>query len=78
MVPPSLIARVPSPPQLREHIEEKTKSMKWITCPPSVRDEFIRWKDGFLVGEIEPQPENSDYAVAKRKKEKKNRKGLKS
>ena len=49
-------------------IERETKSMINKACPPSVQAEFIRWKDRFILGEIEPESEYPDYPVSKRKR----------
>ena len=37
-----------------------------IQCRHSVQAEFIRWKDQFLAGTIEPESQYPDYPVAKR------------
>ena len=36
------------------------------TSPPSDQAKFIRWKDQFLAGMIEPESQYPDYPVAKR------------
>ena len=56
----------PNPPQSAK-IERETKSTINIACPQSVQAEFIRWKDRFILGEIEPESEYPDYPVSKRK-----------
>jgi len=57
-----------NPQQLSAQTEEKTHSSIRITYPQSVQAEFIRWKDQFIAGEIEPESEYPDYPVSTRRR----------